>query len=268
MQNNNPDIINLPLLECIRRSFTFAIKNLKHLSFICLSWFGIVIFEIISGFPFLQSLQEENESILGIASALLLLAASLSLLVSTCRIVIDKFKPTPWYIHFAKAELKVFGYSLILSGVMALLWAILFVTIGVLLKMPENSYTFTYLVPVALGYIVFTYIARYYLIYPAKAIGNNDFKLQKSFALTKGNANKLAIGIILSSMPFMILSQVFVFLYIFMDVDSFIGKTLITTCLTICSFGDSILKASFYAHAYQYFIFFDKQAKEDVKNDD
>ena len=267
MQKNNN--ISLPLGECLLRSFIFVAKNAKVLFYICAGWFGLLIFEAICGFPLIESIYTENEeSLPSLISGLLLIIASTSILVGTCKVIINKFIPKFGAIYFGKAELSVLGYSFLIAINFIAMLLIATISISIVFQQNPDKDILNNIIFYVIIYAIFIMIVRYSLIYPARSVNDKEMSLKKSFKLTKGNSNKLAWGIIILSAPFVILSQLFTFLYVTIDMDNFIAKFIYCALLMFCSFGDSVLRASFYAHAYQYFIFYDKKENIEIKNED
>lgn len=264
--NNLPQeslpLIKLPFWETCRRSFLYVILNLPALFKISAIWFSLLIYDIITGYPNICTINtdvcvsgwEQN------VSSLLVAFAAVSIIVSFSRFIIlkepaDKLR----MISFGRREVIYILYVMLLIA--ALMIPMLIVSLT--MTFSTLTYYLFMLTPLVLAILY----ARFYLIFPAVTVDNKEITLKKSFELTCGNANRIFWGQALMTVPVFAALILISVLYNIINVDNDIVKFIFVTLILSVSFIDAALKASFFAHAYQYFLYFDKKEKSKVSED-
>lgn len=271
--NNSLTTIRLPFWETIRRSFLYVLFNLPTLWKIACLWFAILLVDVFSGYPTLCNIDtaycKEGVSQNLTLSMVLLAIAAIAIMVKFSRFVILKEEPLCCRISFGKKELKYLGYALLLIlGIVALgmllglvsgLFNVILLSVG--LSPADTLYTILILLPVLLIVAGVVYLSRFYLIFPSVAVENKELGLKKSWLLTKGNACRIFFGQALLSIPTFVALMILSLIFKALGLENVIFKLLFSFLVISISFIDSALKASFFAHAYQYFIYFDKKDK-------
>lgn len=260
--------INLPFWETIRRSIMYLLLNFKNFQKICAVWAGIIIFEALTNFPSLCGLDSgacEGKVWTNISVAVVYLS-SVSIIIAFCRQIVLKEVPQSYLnFNFGKRELKYilfsFFYLLIIilpSFIAGFLLGLIFNFSGI----PTNQYM-PFVMILVFVYIIFS--ARLYLIFPAVAVDNKEIDFRKSFEITIGNANKIFWGQTLVMIPVFAALLALSMIYRVIGSDNFIVKLFFSSLLLIISFIDAGFKASFFAHIYQYFMYFHNKELEEKK---
>ncbi len=250
--------INLPLEETVRRSFLYAVKNTKL--FLKISSIFIVLWgaEILDGLPFLCSIEESycrddfSSNMIGI----LLYLASTIISVSTIRHIILKEETQWFHLHFGKNNIRFIGYNLLIAA-MIIVPTALFIMIGEIsattnASAPMKAFTHILGLLTMIGLGIFC--CRLVLIYGGSAINDEEMTLGKSYNLTRGNTLKICFGQVLLSLP-MIIAAFLIFSFYKTMSWGIIGNSIFVFLGILCSFFDSAIKASYYCHLYQYFLY-------------
>lgn len=254
--------INLPFLETIKRSFLYVIFNGN--TFLKVSFIGLVIliFEALSGFPMMCSLNPQNcsKNNIQLVSNLLIFLISAAVIINYCRAVVLKSAPDYMSLGFLRRISKYILVMLSLSFaiiVVAVLASLIFRMIG---NIDGNV---IYLVSAALGLILVVCMSPIFLYLAAIAIDNNELSIRQYFILSRGNYNKIFWGQTLLMFPGVILMFFISAIYQLYPAEEFIGKLVYTIFLVVASLFDTCVKGSFFAHIYQYFIFY-KNKQDDI----
>lgn len=256
-------IISLPFWETVKRSFLYPLVNIGVVMKIIGIWFLLLIYEVANGYPTICKLTGEGCNGISQNIAMLLLSfASISIAVAFSRNVILKTQYDKLTFSFGKKEWRYLGYNLLIILIVAvpsLLFVILASYLASIVNLDITNYVF--IIPLAVTIVC----SRFYLVLPATAVGNKTMDLKTSFAMTKGNANKIFWGQILLMLPIAITLLVISAIFAAIGSDSFIIKFIFVTLVMFLSFFDTCVKAGFYSHIYQYFLFF-QDKKEDIAN--
>ena len=264
------ETINLPLLESIKRTYVYFIANFKTAINASLLWVGIVfIFDMLIRFSVLC---KGEGCLLGLSNLFLVveIIASMAVSVAFSRTIILKEKKQWKQISLGIRELKYLGYSLLillLLIVAGMLGSMLLpVIFGVDLKsaltgMNSQALSFYFIIIT----IASIYSARFSLILPAVAVNDETINFIKAFQITRGNSVKIFLGIILATLPTMLL---LFFASTFVNALQLNGSLalIIFSFLSVAlSLMNAMLKACYLSHIYQYFMYFynRQQAKEE-----
>lgn len=258
--SKNP--IRLPLFETVSRSFMYIIKNLSTLGKICSVFIVLWFAEMLCGLPALCSVNE-SYCIQSNASNVLLALLYLSMAivsVNTIRSIILK-QEFKWF------HLSVGAYTLRYIGYAVLLWLMVVLPTAMILMISHSAgqTQVSVITAVFLGVASFAtcigmvlFCLRLYLVYAGSAIGDRDMTLGKSYTLTAGNMLKIFGGLVLIAVPTFVIVAVLTVVYR-MTEWGFIGDSVFVLLGMLCSYFDTALKASFYSHLYQYFVYFSKK---------
>lgn len=260
--DNNSQAINLPFWETIRRSFLYVLTNLDIYLKVSALGFAILIYELFTGFPSLCNISaggcvgswEQNVSIL------LLSLISIAIIIAFCRVIILKTSTNYFTLAFGKREILYLLYSLFMVAIITLPSILLVFTyayVAQLLHLPEFMFNFSILIP----FLLTIYFSRIFLVFPAVAVDNYSLGIKGSFKLTLGNANKIFWGQFLMMIPAALMLVLVSLLYKAIGVNHYVVDFIFVALVLALSFLDSCFKASFYAHIYQYFIYFQEQSK-------
>lgn len=258
MTKNN--LIKLPLGETVRRSFGYVFFNMPMLVKIVACWFVFLIYELSTDFPVLCSLDGSacRQSWQQLLSMLFLSLASISILVATCRMIILATPPRRilWF-SFGKRELRYTWKTIVFTAMVIFLTFIVLFPIGLLLKIAPNQIPPIFLL---LSYVIpfgiVMALSRMFLVFPAVSVDNSEISFEKSWKITQGNMFQLFLGQLAMIIPVFCLMFAASLLYRALGLDGFISKLFFSILLYAGSFLDAALKASFFAHIYQYFIYF------------
>lgn len=257
-------IIKLPFWETLRRSFLYAFSNLDVFIRISSFWLLLMVFEALTDYPALCTLNEDvcrddwRENI----SVLVMALASVAISVAYYQQIILRKKYSYFSFSFGRREITYLGYGLILILIIAIPTAVLaFVIIVIfsLVSVPDGIIPSVIIIPFAVTLIC----SRFFIILPAVAVGNHQLTLKRAFLLTKGNANKIFWGQTLMMIPIMLGIAVLSVLYNYFEVENTILKFIVVAGLMLLSYFDTCLKSSFFGHVYQYFMYFDKKRQEE-----
>ena len=218
--------IKLPFWECLRRSFFYAFVNFDAFVKIASVWFLILLYEIFTGFPSLCGLKDGGcpGATFQNISVVMVSLASVAVAVAFSRLVILREHVRPFAFSFGRRELKYLaGFSLILS-----------------------------VVPLIAGIVC----ARFFIVLPAVAVDDRELTMKRAFALTRGNANKIFWGQALMMLPVVITVTLLTMLYGALNLSGFLADLIMAFLLLGLSFFDAALKASYFSHVYQYFVYF------------
>lgn len=261
---NQNKIISLPFWETIKRSFLYPIINIGVVMKIVGIWFLLLVYEVANGYPTICKLTQEGCDGISQNIAMLLLSfASISIAVAFSRNVILKTQYDKLTFSFGKKEWKYLGYNLLIILIVAVPSLLLIILASYLASVLHltNIASYVFIIPLAITIVC----SRFYLVLPATAVGNKSMDLKTSFALTKGNANKIFWGQILLMLPIALTLLIISAIFAVIGSDSFIVKFLFVTMVMFLSFFDTCVKVGYYSHIYQYFLFFQDNKEEPAK---
>lgn len=248
--------VKLPFWETVRRSFLYVLANFDSCVRISAIWFLILIYEGFYGFPSVCGMAGGNcpDGKLQNISVIMVSLASIAVSVAFSRHVILKTKYKLGGFSFGRREIKYLGYSmvlLLLIFVPSILAMVLISAILNLIGITTMPMVVT-IIPLAAAVIC----ARFFIILPAVAVDDREMTLRLAFELTKGNANKIFWGQALIMLPVIIGFMILSFGYDFFGLEGFAADLAVAFLLLALSFFDACLKASYYSHIYQYFVYF------------
>lgn len=263
--------INLPFGETIKRSFSFVLNHFEGFVKISLLW-GLIItaFDAIEGFPSLcptgaENCASDNKFSLYILSMFL---GGISVAVSYIKYVIERKEYTNFFnLQFGKRELRYIWalLKLIFACIMlSLIIGLVFGGVATIFGLGTLKQT-SMLMGMIGFFFVGMFFSRYFLVFPAIAQDNFEITFKKSFRITKGNINSIFWGMVVMSLPITILNIIFASLYYAIGSESWIINCLFSFILVMTSLLNDALKASFFAHAYQYFLYFEQKAAQEVQ---
>lgn len=260
MTENKDIIINLPLGETLRRCFSYFTTHIVSLTQISFVWFLILLtYDTLSGFPSLCSLNQKlcNDGTAENISFLALSISSIAVAIAYMRqIVLNEKADGVMHINFGKRELKYIWTGLLFVLIVA---AIMFVVMSVfsvlatLLHINENLFSFMFFLVLL---FILALCSRLLLVFPAVALDDENMNFVKSFKITKGNTLKIFLGQIILMLPILIFLFILSYCFNLLESNNILIKVMFTLCLFILSFIDAGLKATFFAHIYQYFMYF------------
>lgn len=250
--------IKLPFWECLRRSFFYAFVNFDAFVKIASVWFLILLYEIFAGFPSLCGLKESGcpgESFQNV-SVVMVSLASVAVAVAFSRLVVLRENVRPFAFSFGRRELKYLAYSLLLFLLIIVPSVMVMgIVAGILERIGANlpgvSLALS-VVPLIAGIVC----ARFFIMLPAVAVDDRELTMKRAFALTRGNANKIFWGQALMMLPVVITVTLLTMLYGALNLSGFLVDLIMAFLLLGLSFFDAALKASYFSHVYQYFVYF------------
>lgn len=268
MEKKMKEIINLPLIESIKRSYIYFFSNFKKVINVALLWAGIVfVADCLMSFPSLCGGEGCNEWS-NKFFVVLEIVAGMAVSVAFSRAIILKEKRSWKQISLGLRELKYLGYSLFIMALLivsALVAGMLTVSIfGIDMKtssmaMHPNALMFYFVLVI----VASIYSSRFSLILPAAAVDDKELNLLKSFQLTTGNSIKIFAGVILATLPVMLLLFFLGTAITALQIEGLIGKAVFSFLSISLSLINTLLKACYLSHIYQYFMYFYNHQKEE-----
>ena len=256
--------IRLPFWETVRRSYMYVIANFGTLCKLAAPAFAIVIYEMCSGFPTIDITNGGNydeESLSNIVAVVLYLLVSLALSVACCRQIIIKKHGEYMTWEFWRRTFFYILCNLLILLIIAVCVFVTFCVASVVFAMfgAANHRIYVFM---AFAFIVFVILgSRFFIALPAAAVGNKEAGIMAAFRMAKGNANRIFWGHALMVIPGIVLMYAWQFIYAIIGSGNFVSSTIVMVIYFAVSFLDTIFRASYFAHAYQYFIYYQKKDK-------
>lgn len=251
--------IKIPFGEAIKRSFSFVFNHLEPLLKMSLLWgLLLTILEAVEGFPSLCVTEEcISQGAIGLSS-IVAIASSISITISYIIFVINRTENKSFFnLRFGKKDFRYLWASIkLLFASVAIAFLISFV-ISILGKLLGLSITKSTIVMLFLITIFFVamFLSRYVLVFPAIALDNQEIGFKKSYELLRGNINTIFWGTVIISLPVNLLNIFIVSFYMAIGKNIY-ADIAFSFVLVMLGFLSIALKASFYAHIYQYVIYF------------
>lgn len=260
--------IHLPFGEAIKRSFNFVFSHLSVYIRLSLFWGMLTcLIDACEGFPSLCPIGSENcvsEQKLNLYQWSLFFGG-ISIIISYIIYVITKTETGKYFrprfgtkdFKYIWAMLKLIFAAVLLSVIIGLLFGV----IGSILKLGSLKQIGIIFSAISF-FIISMYLSRYILVFPGIAIEDAEMSFNKSFELTKGNINAIFWGLFLLALPMSLVNIFVSSLYFAIRFDNVFLNLIFSFSLTMIGFLNDTIKASFLAHIYQYFIYFDKKQKQ------
>lgn len=247
--------INLPFGETLKRSFLYVTFNADAFLKVASIGMVVLIYEAFSGFPMMCSLNPQSclQNSWQMISNLLTFFVSVAAIINYCRVVVLKSNPDYMSIGFLRRLSK---YILVTLG---LGLSIIFIAVSVFLIFRLISFideSTVYMLSALLGVILSICASPLFVYLGAIAVDDSDLTIKQTFVLCKGNFNKIFWGQTLLMFPGVILMFAISAIYQIYPTDSYFGKLMYVFCLVVASLFDTCVKGAFFAHIYQYFIFY------------
>lgn len=254
--------ISLPLLETVTHSFMFVIKNIKAIAKICSVFVVLWLAEIGANFPALCVVEKAHcvQSGISVTLTVLLFLASMIIGVETIRHLILKQEYNWFHFSFGKATLKYIAYNLLISLFVIIPFSLILTLQNYALAHNASLDVFNTLKSLALAtFALFSILCfRFYLVFGAAAVENKKINLKRSYVLTAGNTLKLCAGQILLWFPVAFVLYLIFSIYMLGNWGYFAKSIFVLLGMCVSFFG-SALKASYYAHIYQFFSYSEKR---------
>lgn len=253
--------IKLPFWETIFRSFMHPFLNFSLFIKLSAVWMVFLAYEIFMGFPSLCSLYSDNcgETWSERISVILTALASLSITVSYCRAVILKENFNNFHFSFGKRELLFLGYNILFAFVLfipMLLVLLAIVFIGKILGFPP---AISIILIAGALLIITTYLIGLSLVFPAISVDNKEIRFKEAWEITKGNGSRILWSQVVLFIPYVLFIFIIGILFRMIGVESLVIKIIYAAVLMALTYFGACLRASYYAHIYQYFIFYKKK---------
>ncbi len=236
--------IILPFGETLARTFNYFCQNFYDMFKITSIGIPVFLVAFVLG-AFIPS-QTVMEFLLNLVSIILNMYIS----VAVCRRVLLHEKKGWFSFGLGIRELRYFGYTMLL-GIMAfaiiLVAVMIFVPLTNLISKPYQDILAVIIVGIV-GISALLAVSRMVLVLPAVAVDNLELGLKTSWELTRGNAWRLLIGQTLIE-----LLGVVIYLPLLLLVNTPILMLIYSFLMLILALALTTLKGIFYAHAYQYF---------------
>lgn len=262
MENNT--IVNLPLSETIKRSYLFFMLHLKSLLKIS-AWGGLilVVYKIAYSSSFFcdtgNPICDQTEQ-----RYYLYLIYLISTLVGAayCRLVLLREESQSYIPKFDRHDLRYCGVSLLILGIILVVafllgWIALSIAHAVGFGTSEMQIV---LIIAMIPLMIFG--IRFYLLLPGIATGDK-ISIRDVLQMTNGNAIKIFAGLLVSSIPGLLLFAVWHSLNSIFVEQSNSTKLGFAIIAIIINFIDVGFKAAFYSHTYQFLSYFQKKQRQE-----
>ncbi len=260
--------IKLPFAEALKRSFSFVFNHMEVFWKISLLW-GVLLtlIEALEGFPSLCLTEECSNQQRFPVSMWFTLLAGVSIMISYITYVIKRTEYKSFFnLRLDKRDLKYLWAAvklIVAAVVIAFVSSLILGIIGKFLGLALEKSTFILLFMLSLCVVLFFFM-RYTLVFPAIALENSEIGFEKSYALTKGNINSIFWGSFFISLPIILMNLFIVSFYMALGKNIYIDF-IFSFILCMLGFINIALKASFFAHIYQYFIYFYEKSQTKEK---
>ena len=247
----------LPFWETVGRSFKYVLKNKKLLLALLPVAVAMLLLQIILKLPFMCSYNESFcvQNWQNSISTIISVFVAVGIIINYCRSIICKE-----YVDFV--SLKFFKRM-----IFYILWSLLLTfSVGIPLSLFIIIMSFTGLstdtilmISLFLFFVIGTFLAPLAVAFPALAVDDYKIiKISKLFEMAKGNKMSIFFGQFIIMVPYMILSQMFTYIYTISGTSSY-GAKVFFVCITIClGLLDAGFKGAFFAHIYQFLKYYDK----------
>ena len=250
---DTPAEVKLPFVETVIRSFRYFFENLSLYAGLATLGFVVVLFDMFTDFPTLCAMRgiDCTQSWQQSASTFLLMLISVASIILYCRNVVYKTTAMSW-----RGFLRSMALYILFSIFMVLLIAVPSIILMILYGMivPDaGSHVILDKLILFIPLLIAIAAAPVFLIFPAIAVEDKSFSLKKVFNLAKGNYNRIFWGQFLMMVPCGAVIILLNWLYKVIGIDNYLLNEVFIIVVIAVSMADSCLKASFYAHIYQFF---------------
>ena len=258
MNNKNSEIVSLPFIETIRRSFLYTVFNWELLAKIMIVGLISLVPEFINGFPSLCSLSAEGcqGSSQQTLFNFLLLVASVAALVNYSRSIILKTPVDFVSWGFWRRSIKYIFASIGLTFVIITPFLLLAGIYAAVFSAESEALIYLLLIVPLIAWMV--WLSPVFLYFAGITVDDKKMTIKEAFRLCKGNRNKIFWGQSLMMLPCAIGVLVLTLVYQIFTPEIYISKMIYAILLVTVSFLDTCFKASFFAHIYQFFTFYNK----------
>lgn len=247
----------LPFWETIGRSFKYVLKNKKLQLALLPVVGGLFLLQIVLKLPFMCSYNESfcTESWRASLSAIVSVIIAVGIIINYCRSIICKE-----YVEFTSAKFfKRMSFYILWSFLLTFIIGIPVAVFIIIVSLTGLDTNIIMLLSLFLFFGLGVALAPLMVAFPALAVDDYKIiKISKLFALAKGNKMSIFFGQFLVMTPYMLLSKMFAYLYIFIGVNSYVMNlcfVFVTICLAVL---DASFKGAFFAHVYQFLKYYDK----------
>ena len=256
----NENIKKLPFWETIGRSFKYVLKNNRLLLALLPVVVGLTVIQALIGMPIMCAYNESfcTEGWQQTVSSAILVLVAVGVIISYCRSIICKENVEVISLKFLKRVVLYILWSMILTFVIGIPMALLIVILSLTGVATNILLLVTSLAFLLLG-VVF---APLVVAFPALAVDDYKIvKISKLFSLAKGNKMSIFFGQLAIMVPYLILSNTFIYTYIFIGVNHYVVNLLFVMITAFLSVLDVSFRGAFFAHIYQFLKYYDKDKK-------
>ncbi|MBE6458432.1 MAG: hypothetical protein E7010_01305 [Alphaproteobacteria bacterium] len=256
---DTPAEIKLPLIETISRSFKYFFENINAYTRLASLGLVVVLFDMFTNFPTLCSMrgidcaQTWQQSV----STFLLMLISVAGIILYCRNIVYKTMTMGWGSFLRSLALYIL-FSIFMVLLIAIPSIVLMILYGMVVPNAGSHVIFDKLM-LFIPLLIAIAVAPMFLIFPAIAVEDKSFSLKKVFNLAKGNYNRIFWGQFLMMIPGGCIIFLLNWLYKIIGIDNFVMNEIFIIVVIAVSLADTCLKASFFAHIYQFFKFYDEK---------
>lgn len=266
------DQINLPFWESLKRTYLYTFVNFDKVIKVSVLWMAVMLIaDFAMGFPSQCTAGQECKGWQANLSMLLAVFSAVGISVAFTRTIVLKEYHSRPYLSFGKREAKYLAYNVLILVAIILASVLLLSGITVLLRLlglvaADGSLTLPplYFLYLLIPLLIAGYLSRLYLVLPATAVDNAEINFSKAFEITGGNAVKIFVGLFLASFPVIVILYMVTLLSQTMQLESWPAKLVVSVLIVFFTALNAILKASFLAHAYQYFLYFYNSQKTET----
>lgn len=251
------EIKKLPFWETVGRSFKYVLKNRKLLLALLPVVAVLTVAQMVFSMPLMCSYNEKFciQNWQTAVSGIILVLFAVGIIINYCRSIICKETVDYISLKFFKRLAFYILWSFALTFAIGIPLAI-FIMILSLMGVDANT---SLLLATIMFFVLGTILAPLLVGFPALAV--DDYKLinlSKLFSLAKGNKISIFFGQFVIMFPYMILSKMFMYIYILLDVNNYAVNLFFVVVTIFLGLIDASFKGAFFAHVYQFLKYYDK----------
>lgn len=262
IQSKN-NLYKLPILETIKRTFLYVLKERELLKAALPIVGALIVFEIIllKLFACDNNSGDCSLSWQNMVTKLAFSIVNIGIIINYCRQIVLKEKPDFTSKNFWKL---VIYYSIAILAFTLLMFLTLFFAgsiISIFTSTLDASPIFIAVFANLFALTLLIIFAPLFLIFPCVAVEDYEtLNIKKLFDLAKGNHLQIFSGLLLSGIPCLILLSIILMLAITISsIESIENNPVFVLAILLIQVINTFIRGSYYAHIYQYFKFVEKQ---------
>lgn len=263
MTQTKTNLNKLPILETVKRTFLYVLKERELLKASMPIIGALVVFEVIllKFFACDNSTGSCSLSWQNLVTKIAFSIVNIGIIINYCRQIILKEKPDFTSRNFWK--LIIFYSIAILAFTLLMFLTVFFAGIitSIFTSTLNASPMFIALIANLFALTFLIVCAPLFLVFPCIAVEDYEIlNMRKLFDITKGNHLQIFLGILLAGMPcFIILCLILLISVKTLGIESIESNPILVLPILLVQVANTFIRGSYYAHIYQYFKFVEKK---------